>query len=48
MIQVAVDTYAAVIEYALPFALVYGLGELIVTIVLRSALGGRMCLGRNS
>lgn len=48
MIDVAVSTYALVIEYSLPFALVYGIGNLVVNMILSAALGGRMCIGRNS
>ena len=48
MIQIAVNTYASIIEYAVPFALVFGIGDLIVNIILSAALGGRMCIGRNS
>ena len=48
MIEVAVNTYVSVLEYALPFALVYGIGNLVVNMILSAALGGRMCIGRNS
>lgn len=42
MIEAAVDLYVSCIEYALPFAVVFSLGNLICHTILSAAFGGRL------
>lgn len=42
MIETAVDLYISCIEYALPIAIAFSLGNLICGTILRAAFGGRL------
>lgn len=44
--QTAVDMFVACMEIALPIAVVFECGQLIVNTVLRTAFGGRLQIGR--
>lgn len=37
-----VSCYSALVSYALPIALIFGLGDLCVGTILRAAFGGRL------
>lgn len=39
-----VSCYVAIVQYALPIAIVFGLGDLCVGTILRAAFGGRLTL----
>lgn len=41
----AVSVYTQIIEYAIPIAFVFGMGNAIVNTMLSAAFGGRMRLG---
>lgn len=43
-IQGVVDVYVSMLQSAVPVALVFALGDLIVCTFLRTALGGRLTL----
>ena len=46
MIEIAVDLYVKIIvECALPIAIIFELGNLIVSTFLRSAFGGKLWFG---
>lgn len=42
MTQLAIDLFAKVVEAAIPFAVVFSIGQLLVNTFLRSAFGGRL------
>ncbi len=44
--QSAIDLYAAMIAEAIPFAIAFEIGNLIVGTFLRAAFGGRLWFGR--
>lgn len=44
--EAIVDVYVEILRQAVPVALVFGFGDLIVTTVLRVAFGGRLSFGR--
>lgn len=44
--QAAVAMYVDVIEFAVPIALVFGLGNFLVHLFLGAAFGGHLNLGR--
>lgn len=46
MADLAMELFLEVLNCALPFAVVFGLGNLIVSTFLRAAFGGRLWLGR--
>ncbi len=46
MVDVAVDLYTQVAVYAVPIAVVFELGNLIVGTFLRVAFGGRLWFGK--
>lgn len=46
MIEWAIQTYTAVVEVAFPVAVVFELGNLIVSSILRVAFGGKLWLGK--
>lgn len=46
MVEQAVELYISVVEVALPFALVFGLGNVLLTTFLRAAFGGKLWLGK--
>lgn len=37
-----VSCYVSIVQYALPIAIIFGLGDLCVGTILRAAFGGRM------
>ena len=45
MVETAVEIYTAVLTYALPIAVVFEIGNLIVSTFLRVAFGGRLWFG---
>ena len=44
MYQQLVDVYVLMLEDFLPFAMVFGFGNLAVSAILRAAFGGRLYL----
>lgn len=42
---VAVDVYAIILQYAIPFAFAFGIGNVIVNTFLSVAFGGRLKIG---
>lgn len=47
MADVAVQLYSELIQYAVPIAIVFELGNLIVCTFMRVAFGGRLWFGRD-
>lgn len=46
MVEFAVSTYTAVLEMALPIAIVFGLGNIVVSTFMRVAFGGKLWFGK--
>lgn len=46
MVDVAVDLYTQIATYAVPIAIVFELGNLIVGTFMRVAFGGRLWFGK--
>lgn len=46
MVEMAIDLYVQVLQYALPIAIVFEVSNLLVGMVLRAAFGGKLWLGR--
>lgn len=46
MVEFAVETFAEIMKMALPIALVFEIGNLIISTFLRAAFGGKLWLGR--
>lgn len=46
MVEFAVKSYAEIIALALPIAIVFNFGDLIVSTFLRTAFGGKLCFGK--
>lgn len=46
MIDLSIDLYTQMLEYALPVAIVFEVSNLLVGTVLRAAFGGKLWLGR--
>lgn len=46
MSEIAIELYVEIIRMALPFAIVFGLGNVVVSTFLRAAFGGKLWLGR--
>ena len=44
--EIAVSIYSEIMTAALPFAIVFGIGDLIVCTLLGWMLGGASCFGR--
>lgn len=42
MVELAIQCYLAIIQNALPVAIVFGLGNILVSTFLRCAFGGKM------
>lgn len=42
MVDLAVQCYVSILEYALPVAVVFGLGNIVVGTFLRVAFGGKL------
>ncbi len=47
MVELAVDIYQGLAEYAIPIALVFEISNLIVCTFMRVAFGGRLWFGRD-
>lgn len=47
MVEVAVDIYSQLVQYALPIAVVFEIGNIIVCTFMRVAFGGRLWFGKN-
>ena len=45
MVEMAVSLYSQLVAYAVPIAIVFELGNLIVSTFLRVAFGGRLWFG---
>lgn len=45
MVELALNLYMSVVEYAVPIAVVFSVGNLIVTTMLRVAFGGKLYFG---
>lgn len=46
MVEVAVEIYASIMAAAVPIAVVFELGNLIVGMFLRAAFGGKLWIGK--
>lgn len=46
MVNLSIDLYTQMLEYALPVAIVFELCNLIVGTFIRTAFGGRLWLGK--
>lgn len=46
MVEFAVNTFTEIMQYALPIAIVFEIGNLIVSTFMRTAFGGRLWFGR--
>lgn len=46
MVDIAIDLYSQIVEYAVPIAIVFEVGNLIVSTFLRTAFGGKLWFGR--
>lgn len=46
MIAFAVDTFVSILEMALPIAIVFELGNIIVCTFMRVAFGGKLWFGK--
>ena len=46
MVQVAVDLFTELMQYAIPVAVVFELGNIVVCTFMRVAFGGRLWFGR--
>lgn len=47
MLQQAIDLYAEIITVAIPFAIAFEVGNLIVCTFMRVAFGGKLWFGRS-
>lgn len=46
MVEFAIATYTEIMEIALPIAIVFSVGNLIVATFLRTAFGGKLWFGK--
>lgn len=46
MVEFAIETYTQIVQYALPVAIVFALGNLIVGTFMRVAFGGKLWFGK--
>ena len=46
MVEFAINTFTQIIEIALPIAIVFEIGNLIVSTFMRVAFGGRLWFGK--
>lgn len=46
MVDFAVSTFTEIVEMALPVAIVFAIGDLIVQTFLRVAFGGKLWVGK--
>ena len=47
MVEVAVNIYSQLVQYALPIAIVFEIGNIVVCTFMRVAFGGRLWFGKN-
>lgn len=47
MVDIAVEIYTAVVSYSLPVAIVFEIGNIMVSTFLRVCFGGRLWFGRD-
>lgn len=47
MVEVAVDLFTQLMAYAIPVAVVFELGNIVVNTFMRVAFGGKLWFGRN-
>ena len=45
LFRVAVDVYTYILQYSIPFAFAFGIGNVIVNTLLSVAFGGRLKIG---
>lgn len=46
MVSDAIQIYAQILEQCIPFAIVFGIGNIIVSTFLRVAFGGKLWFGK--
>lgn len=46
MVEFAINTFTEICEIALPIAIVFNIGQLIVSTFMRVAFGGRLWFGK--
>lgn len=46
MVEFAVSTYVQILEMALPFGIVFALGNIVVGTFMRVAFGGKLWFGK--
>ena len=46
MVELAVSSYAQLLEICIPVAVVFALGDLLVQTFLRTAFGGKLWIGK--
>lgn len=46
MVEFAIAIYTEIINICMPIAIVFGLGNMIVSTVLNAAFGGRLWVGK--
>lgn len=46
MVDFAVDTFVQIMEIALPIAIVFEMGNIIVSMFMRTAFGGKLWFGK--
>lgn len=46
MAEFAINAYTQIIEIALPMAIAFGIGDLLVNTFMRVAFGGRLWFGK--
>lgn len=46
MVELGIELFGEIISYALPIAIVFEIGNLIVGTFMRTAFGGRLWFGR--
>lgn len=46
MVDIAIELYSDIVTYAVPVAVVFEVGNLIVGTFLRTAFGGKLWFGR--
>ena len=45
IVELAAAYYVEIIEFALPISIVFGLGNIVINMLLSAAFGGRLQLG---
>ena len=46
MVDLAINTLTEIVKIALPVAIVFEFGNLIIGTFMRAAFGGKLCLGK--